>query len=260
MSANDMQERWGRETRMLVLVVIVSLAVLLVLARFRFPTPNLTVAPPVQGPLAGLAGRSAFDDLAASLNTLLARVSPRMTDVRVKSAPVPETRGRGRAAEPVATVSQVVPALRVRSDLAVLFMPAGATIAEGDAGAAMDVAALDVQREVGLVRLAPVDLPSEPPLNFAGFVYVGVISATPAGLTITPAFVGRADRAVDPLWRGLVYMVDGGTDLRVGAFAFTMDGRLVGFVARGSAGTVIVPEATLASVSIELMSNGAKPS
>jgi hypothetical protein len=261
MATSEMQERWGRETRMLVLVVVVSLAVLLVLARFRFPAQNLTVAPPVQGPLAGLAGRSAFDDLGATLNTLLTRVKPRLTDVRVKGPePEPRTSGRAARAEPPPAISQVVPALRVRSDLGLLFMPAGATMAEGDGGTPFEVAALDAEREIGLVRLPPADIAADPAFTFAGFTYVGAITATPSGLTIAPAFIGRADRAVDPLWRGLVYMIDAGPDLRPGSFAFTMEGQFVGFVARGSAGTVIVPAPTLAGVADGLLRSGTNPS
>jgi len=262
MAAGDMQERWGRETRMLVLVVIVSIAVLLVLARFRYPAPNLTVAPAVQGPLAGLAGRSAFDDLGSSLTTLLARVTSRLTAIRVKGAPPepPRPAGRRTAAEPAPPISIVMPAVRMRSDIGLVFMPAGATMAEGDAGAPLEVAANDSAREVGLVRLTPAEPMPDAPVSFGGFSYVGAVTATPAGLTIAPVFVGRADRAVDPLWGGVVYMIDASADLRIGAFAFTMDGYFVGLVAKGSAGTVIVPGPTLSGVTTELLRTGTSPS
>jgi hypothetical protein len=262
MAANDMQERWGRETRMLVLVVVVSIAVLLVLARFRYPAPNLTVAPAVQGPLAGLAGRSAFDDLGSSLNALLTRVTPRLTAIRVKGEPPepPRTTGRRPAAEPAPAISVVMPAVRMRSDVGLVFMPAGATMAEGDAGAPLQVAASDPVREVGLVRLAPAEAMPDTAVTFAGFSYVAAVSATPSGLTVAPIFVGRADRAVDPMWGGVVYMIDSSADLHMGAFAFTMDGHFVGLVAKGSAGTVIVPGPTLSGVTTELLRTRTEPS
>jgi len=56
--------RWPRETRLLVVTIVLSLAVLLTLARFRFPAQQLTL--PVQ-PLQQLAARAAFDDLGASV-------------------------------------------------------------------------------------------------------------------------------------------------------------------------------------------------
>jgi hypothetical protein len=262
MAASDMQERWGRETRMLVLVVVVSIAVLLVLARFRYPAPNLTVAPAAQGPLAGLAGRSAFDDLGSSLTTLLTRVTPRLSAIRVKGEPPepPRAAGRRAAAEPAPAISLVMPAVRMRSDIGLIFMPAGATMAEGDAGTPIEVAASDPAREVGLVRLAPAEPMPDTPVTFGGFAYIGAVTATPSGLTIAPIFVGRADRAVDPLWGGVVYMIDSSADLHIGAFAFTMEGNFVGLVAKGSAGTVIVPGPTLAGVTTELLRPGTSPS
>jgi hypothetical protein len=55
-------------------------------------------------------------------------------------------------------------------------------------------------------------------------------------------------------------MVDSSSDLRFGAFAFTMEGQFVGLVAKGSAGTVIVPATTLAGVTTELLRPRTSPS
>ena len=66
--------RWPRETRLLVVTIVLWLAVLLTLARFRFPAEQpLTL--PVQ-PLQQLAARAAFDDLSASVTRAATQVRP----------------------------------------------------------------------------------------------------------------------------------------------------------------------------------------
>jgi hypothetical protein len=42
-------------------------AVLVLLARFRFPASELTAMAPAPGPLAGLAARATFDEMTSSL-------------------------------------------------------------------------------------------------------------------------------------------------------------------------------------------------
>src|SRR5215208_5684830 len=66
--------QWPRETRLLVITIVLSLAVLLMLARFRFPAQQ-PLALPVQ-PLQQLAARAAFDDLSASVTRAMTRVRP----------------------------------------------------------------------------------------------------------------------------------------------------------------------------------------
>src|SRR5687768_7025191 len=97
----------SRDTRLLFAVILISVAMLWVLARIRFPdrptTPN--IVPPV---LAQLAAPSAFDDIAASV----AQLDPRLRGSVVALDVRPQS---GRLAR---SASGVVPALRFRDDLA----------------------------------------------------------------------------------------------------------------------------------------------
>ena len=113
--------RWPRETRLLVVTIVLSLAVLLTLARFRFPAQQpLTL--PVQ-PLQQLAARAAFDDLGASVTravTLLRSslvVVARAPAVEVVRSLSLEDVLRQDGAEPAA---DYVLALRFRPNLAVV--------------------------------------------------------------------------------------------------------------------------------------------
>ncbi|MBM3751545.1 MAG: hypothetical protein FJW21_10275 [Acidimicrobiia bacterium] len=54
----------GRETRLLRLVIVVAVAMLLVLAQFRYPAPDRATAAPVAGPIERLAARATFEELA----------------------------------------------------------------------------------------------------------------------------------------------------------------------------------------------------
>jgi hypothetical protein len=126
-TTNGIDERTGRETRLLVLVVIIALGVLVVLARFRFPGSDIGSMSPSPGPLAGLAARATFDDMAETIAGLLKRVSPSIVIVRLEPIEVPAPPARGSAAAPRQAPPpaplpepRLQPALRVRSDLALV--------------------------------------------------------------------------------------------------------------------------------------------
>src|SRR4051812_33276392 len=113
--------RWPRETRLLVVTIVLSVAGLVMLARFRFPTQQ-PLALPVQ-PLQQLAARAAFDDLSASVTRATARV--RASLVVVARAPAPEV-ARSFSLEDVLRQDGTEPAadhvlaLRFRPNLAVV--------------------------------------------------------------------------------------------------------------------------------------------
>ena len=71
--------RPGRETRLLLLTLGVSVVMLLVLARFRFPeergVPTLPERPPA-APLERLAARATYDELASIVGELERRIAP----------------------------------------------------------------------------------------------------------------------------------------------------------------------------------------
>jgi hypothetical protein len=271
-------DRPGRETRLLALVVIVAIAVLVLLSRFRFPSTGLTSGPPATGPLAGLAARATFDDMAAALTSVLARVAPTLVAVEIgspaqtapagakpaappmpakpASAPVPAAVSRDRGREP-----PLYSALRVRRDLAVVYAAGGGRpgLAPGSA-ATLEATAVDVEREVGLLRLAPSDdftSLSTAHQSFDGFSYVAVIEATRNGPTVRPRFIGRVNAVIDPRWSVPLLSIGEPTDIKPGTWLFRLDGGVIGLAVAGPDGVAIAPPSALDAIVRETPVGGA---
>lgn len=259
---NGLQERWGRETRLLVLIVVVSLAVLLGLARFRFPTATLDDAPPAPSPLANLASRAVFDELSDAMAATAGRIGPRVIAVRLEPQRAATARGgRGRqsgrgAAGDRQDGGRYVPGLRVRSDLALVRVPAGmapATLA--DSTDPVEVVHADAKREIALVRVpSAIESALETgPETLAGFTYLAEVTATADGPTVQPMFIGRTGSHEHDPWPAALTSIDnaGAVD---GAWLFTIEGRLIGLVVRDDDGAAVVPPAMLESAVTELLS------
>jgi hypothetical protein len=134
----------ARETRLLLLTLGVSVGVLFLLARFRFPErPISDLATPQ--PLARLARTTTFEDLSATMVDLLHRAAEASVTLRVSGATeaeveagVPVAAGAGSAPgsglwpgpgsghEPGGR--RLVQALRVRDDLALAVLPGDARV------------------------------------------------------------------------------------------------------------------------------------
>src|SRR5262245_11348756 len=182
---NGSDPRSGRDARLLALVIIVSLAVLLVLARFRFPPAEVgapPASPPTTGPLERLTARATYEDLAGSVANVVLRVSGSVLIVQLNPAPEPEkaaARGKPTEAAPIIP-PRLVPALRLDSDLAVVHVPPGwmATAILGQSEP-LNIAASDPRREVAVFRTPPsTDAPkamAEAVDSFSGFSYVAVV-------------------------------------------------------------------------------------
>ena len=264
MTSNGMDERTGRETRLLVLVVIIALGVLVILARFRFPASDLTTVSPSSGPLAGLAARATFDDMAESISGLLNRVSPSIIVVRLEPIePPPPARGTPASRQPPPPLpeARLQPALRVRSDLALVQLPAGMrpVPAPGLVGP-IEIVVHDTTRALALVRIvsgseSPVSTPAGVD-GFTGMVYAGLIEATSGGATVRPVFVGRVDPSSDDRWPRPLLSIGRGLDLSDGSFMFAIDGRLIGMVVRQGSAVTIVPRAAVEAVVAELTGTG----
>lgn len=254
MASNGTEPRSGRETRILILVVGVAIALLLLLAQFRFPGADMSVVAPSSAPLAGLASRGTFEEMATTMADVLARVSPLVVVVPLEPAkPQPDTARRPpRNIVAAAAAEQVRPvlalAVRVRRDLAVAYVPSGLhPRASGDG--AIDVAAHDASREIMVVRVPPSA--SEPDTftasvrTFPGLSYVAAVDATSVGPTIQPVFIGRADSIVDPRWSHPLAPVSSSQGLVPGVLVFALNGRLAGMVVRTDAGPMVVPAPAL---------------
>lgn len=251
--SNRTESPSGRETRLLVLVVGVAVAVLLLLARWQFPAADLSVVAPSAAPLAGLAARATFDEMAATMTDVLGRVSPFVVVVPLAPAE-PEPDGGKRATratgdETVETARPVfAPAVRVRRDLALVHVPDGLA-PQAAVETSVDVVAHDAERRLMLVRVAPSsvapDTLSASIRTFPGFLYVAAVDATPVGPTIQPVFVGRADGITDPLWSHPLVPASMGPGLTPGALVFGLNSRFAGMVVETDAGPMIVPAPAL---------------
>ena len=263
MPANGPEPTSGRETRLLVLVVLVSLAVLLLLARFRFPEANLATVNPSPGPLAGMAARATFEEMSATLANILSRAASTVDVVRLEAVPASQSSEGARQAArgqvpptPNALAAQAssgpryTVALRVRPDLGLLYVPAGwHPVAFGDRADPIEVVLHDADREIALVRVpasgtTPVTLPAAAP-GVTGFLYVAVIQATRSGPTIQPVFVGRAETETDARWSAPLVVFSGTAPVAAGSLVYAIDGRVIGLASRHDAGAAIVPIAAL---------------
>jgi hypothetical protein len=246
----------GRETRLLLLVVGVAVMVLLVLAQWRFPGSDLSVVSPNAAPLAGLAARVTFDEMASTMTDVINRVSPLTVVVPLEpDVPVPATPSAGRGAPAptqVAPVSErratLMLALRVQRDVALLHVPAGMTPQRlGDA--AVEIVAHDPEREMMLIRVSPSgsepDTLSASVRTFPRFAYVAALDATPAGPTVQPVFVGRADTVADGRWSHALVPAAVAPGLMAGTLLFSLNGRFVGMVVHAPDGLMVVPAPAL---------------
>jgi S1-C subfamily serine protease len=243
----------SRETRLLTATIAVSLVVLLVLSRFRFPA---VAGPDVDGsaaqPLARLAARAAFDDLSLAVRELTSRVEGSLLVVRTMTSPAsaidvftsltdvtdaPAGPGRTR---------RLVPALRMRDDIALVAAGPSTTI-EGVVGVPGPPAVIghDPVRGLALVRVPAVAAPvlnvregMQPPVTPG---YVAVAEATGAGAALRPVFIGRSDGTSDPRWDSPLFTMGRGAVGDIGAPVFMLDGRLAGLLTSSDGEPALIP-------------------
>lgn len=225
-------ERPGRESRLLVLVVGVSLAVLFVLARFRFPASDITVVTPSAAPLAGLAARATFDDMAGTMSDVLARVSGAIAVIELEP---PEVKGRRGEPVPPEPSSRWVPALRVSDDLAIAHVPAGwRPVAGLNLDGGVELVAAEAHTQTGLVRVPAAgafpDGLAGAVNGFSGLAYAAVVDATPVGASVQPLFLGRVYAIAEVGWPQPTFGIAGQSAPAPGNLVFGINGRLIGLV------------------------------
>lgn len=254
MSTSGPESRSGRETRLLLLVIGVSLAVLLLLARWRFPEAALSSVPPSAAPLAGLAARASFDEMANTMADLLGRLSPSLVVTYLAADPGSSSGRTGRARDADAQVPpERAIALRIGHDAALMHVPRGMrAVGSLDGAAPLEVLSADPTREMAVVRVPEApgsqDLVGGGVRSFPGLSFVVVVEPSPAGPTIQPVFIGRTDSAVDARWAHPLIVVGPSPSLPPGAFVFSMAGRFIGMVVRNSDGLAIVPAPALGAL------------
>lgn len=226
-----------RETRLLVVTISVSAIVLVLLSQLRFPDrPPLVTASPA--PLERLAARATYDELAAIVAGLEAKIAPSLVVLRM--APQTDTRSRQLSdvmgPAPVELAVRHVPALRLDETTAVaaLDSPARLLGIVGPDGTTppAEIVAADALRRVALVKVPTAR--SERPRDVALTdlqtpTYVVVVEGTRAGLTFRPLFIGSSDRFADPRWPRPLLAVSTAALAAPGALVFTLQGQFLGW-------------------------------
>lgn len=205
----------SRETRLLLIVIVLSVGVLMTLARLRFPETEAD-STTSQAPLERLAARATYDELAAIIADLGSRVGPFVEVLRVDAAAGP----------------RFVPAVRVRPDLALAHVPPdGRLLAIVDGAAAPDIVAYDETRELVLLRVAAdpgrvVEIAGRGTASTAPR-YVAAVEGTRGGPTLRPVFLGRTDLLQDERY-GELLVLGGVLQASPGSLIFGLDGSFVG--------------------------------
>lgn len=223
----------ARDTRLLLAIILISVALLWILARVRFPdrpsTPN-----PVPPVLAQLAPPSAFDDIVAAVVQVESRLRPSVVAVAVK--PRDEV---SRAAAGIATR----PALRFRDDLALVLVPAGSG---PPAFSSPDIGEVGWDRasRLAVIRAgggSASEVTMWAPRRLASPRFVIVADASDGDVSLQPVFVGSLAVRPSPIWAGPVWVAPSSSGLPRGALVFNADGAWAGLAAEDGGDPVIVP-------------------
>jgi hypothetical protein len=204
----------SRETRRLLITIVVSVTALWILARIRFQD-RPAAATPVPNVLAQLRPASSFADLARTV-----------ADIRPAIAAAVSASAGG------------APALRVGEDSA-------ATLRSGDADT---VRASDRATGLAIVRHPqgdPVSVMPWAPRVLDYPRYVIAADVLDGHVMLRPVFLPGLLEASSALWSGDVWTVPDEAALEPGAFVFTTDGAFAGMAISHAGGKAIVPATLL---------------
>ena len=233
----------SRETRLLVLTLVLSGVVLVLLARFRFPDAAQRPTAPPATALDELATRAAFDAQAGALRNLARRLEGSLVHLRWRSP---------GGADASAAARWLV-GLRIRDDLAVVGLPPA-----GPGQGALEASAdsrwfpaphvgIDNARGFAVVRVparpAPVVSITSDDNRAPGFV--AAARGGPGGPGLYPVWLATLAPIDRSAWNGPVWALPDDPRPSVGTLVFSIEGSLIGVVASGAAGSVLVP-ATIA--------------
>jgi len=242
--------RVSREMRLLIVTMVIAGAVLLLLARFRYPGAP-AAAMDVTQPLERLAARASSEELAGRIARFERAMAGSLLVLRLEQVGAPPSlRFADLHAHPPPDDGVAhVPALRIDAATALAVVPPDKEV-RGVVGRQTDatLAGVDPVRHVARVRV-PADEPPAPlrqlPLsNLQTPTYVIAVEGTRAGIAMRPVFVARAERYQSPHWpRPLLPL--GGVALAPGALLFTLDGELLGCAVVDNGMSVIASAADL---------------
>ena len=204
----------SRETRRLLITIVVSVTALWILARIRFQD-RPAAATPVPNVLAQLRPTSSFADLARTI-----------ADVRPAIAAAISASAGG------------APALRIGEyTAATLTSGLGDTVLESDRATGLAIVRHPQGDPVSVMPWAPrvLDYPR----------YVIAADVIDAHVMLRPVFLPGLLQASSPLWSGDVWIVPDDAALEPGTFVFTTDGAFAGLAISHDGGKAIVPATLL---------------
>jgi len=230
-----------RETRLLVVTIVVSALMLFLLARYRFPQGSAATAPqaPTQ-PLERLAASATYDELASILRGVDRQVSSSIITVTTVA-------DSANAAEDAST--GVVPAVRIGDSRAVALPGSSRRIVQQPGR--YSVVASDSPHGIALLQVPASDSASVPRLAVMETLppapgYLAAIEATPNGPAVRPLYFGRLDRVNDPRWNEPILRFSALQQmLPSGAAVFTLDARFIGVGFPDDRAFLVVPAAAL---------------
>jgi serine protease Do len=222
--------RVSRETRQLLAIVAVSVAILWGLARLRYPhdAPTPNPVPPV---LAQLVPASPFDTITTSIADVMPQVEPLVMTLTFRDLATGASRVRA--------------GLGFRDGLALTIAPDGESL-EPSEGA--DVLAVDRASRLAVVRVptagrVPLRTWTRP--RAAGGRYLVAADVSSGELLLRPVFVGPLSALHRPAWRADLWSLAEGTAVNDGTLLFALDGSLVGAAVSGQDWRAVVPAEAL---------------
>ena len=223
----------GRETRLLLATIAVSVGTLLLLARFRFPADEIQPTDPAPAPLERLAARATYDELAGIMADLERRIAPSLAIFALQT----ERPGTTYVAAPRVTADRAV-ALVARDERIVgVSSDAPPVIVARDPSLEAAVVQVPEAREVVTFRTGQ---PRPGPR------YVAVVEGTPQGPAVRPVYIGRTDMFEDPRGTGaLLSVVVAQQTIGRGAAIFNLEGQFIGLASERGGTLTIVPAETL---------------
>ena len=243
----------SRETRLLLVTIAISIAMLLVLARFRFPQRQPASFDAPAAPLERLAARATYDELATILRTLDETISDSVFAVRVDDSRTDAARHDG-----------IVPAVRLPSGRIVALLGRGRRVLDVVGGGEASAAAIDAARGVAVLNLpsttAPIAELRSSNVRPAAPGYLAAIEGTEAGPAVRPMYFGRVDSIHDPRWSVPLLRFSALQQLLpYGAVIFTLEGRLLGLGFPDGRDLLLIPAEVLEETAGRLATDGSVP-